>query len=153
MSAPLVRTIWVDKDGRRAAPVCGGIQRINLALWPWQAEPFIPAGWRRSRMIPEDSDLCPDLASMVSPEIRIVSVSDQSVLSRQPGDEGGVTLPLRAMGGQGRLHWFLNQRPLGQPGTVLMTMAMPDPGDYQLAVVDETGNYDQISFRVTRPDF
>ncbi len=155
LSAPLVRTVWVNKAGRRASPGCGGIKKTSVALWPWQAEPFIPAQWRRINMIPEDSEQCQDLPSPVAPRMRIVSLSDQSILSRLPGDTGSrdhISIPLKALGGKGHLYWFLNRTPLNsmsQPRPV--AMPMPEPGAYQLAVVDETGNSDQISFHVIEP--
>ncbi len=154
LSAPLVRTVWVDREGRRASPGCGGVKKTSIALWPWQAEPFIPAQWRRANIIPEDSDQCPDLAPLAAPRIRIVSLSDQSILSRLPGDTGdkGTSIPLKALGGRGYLYWFLNRSPLNTTSQSRpVAMQMPEPGAYQLAVVDETGNSDQISFRVIDP--
>ncbi|MEH0018593.1 MAG: penicillin-binding protein 1C [Desulfobacter sp.] len=152
LAAPLVRTVWVNRDGRRATPGCGGIRKIKISLWPWQAEPFIPAGWRRVNIMPKDSDNCPGLSPVAAPGIRIVSLADNTILSRQPGDTGGAALPLKALGGQGRRHWFLNRVPLGTlHGPEPLSMPMPGPGIYHLAVSDESGNADQISFRVISP--
>ncbi|WDP90422.1 MAG: penicillin-binding protein 1C [Desulfobacter sp.] len=144
-AASLVRTLWVDASGNRAAPVCGGVKKKAFALWPWQVEPFIPARLRRASVIPRDSESCPDLAPMILPALRIVSIADHSVISSQPG-RGGAFLPLKALGGNGKLVWFLNRRPLGNSAA----MAMPEPGEYQLAVADETGRSDRIRFRVIR---
>ena len=150
LSAPLVRTVWVDKEGRRATPGCGGIRKRSVALWPWQAEPFIPSRWRRANLMPEDSDACPDLPPPAAPRMRIIALADRSILSRRPGDTGRAGIPLKALGGQGRLFWFLNRAPLDcRTGAAAMTM--PPPGAYQLAVVDETGNSDLISFQVIPP--
>ncbi len=144
ITGSLVNTIWVNGKGERASPVCGGIKKTAVAFWPWQAEPFIPKQWRREALIPEDSKACPDLSPMRLSGIKIVSIADQSVVTRQPGDQGQVRLPLQAMGGQGERLWFLNRKPVGS----LTAIDMPPPGTYQLAVMDETGAWDQVSFRV-----
>ena len=100
-------------------------------------------------MVPQNSDQCPDLAPMAAPRIRIVSVADKSVLTRQPGSRGRIMVPLRALGGTGQIYWFLNRRILEEKsGSTPLAMAMPDPGTYQLAVVDETGTSDQVTFKV-----
>ncbi len=144
IAGSLVKTIWVNDKGERASPVCGGIKKTAVAFWPWQAEPFIPKQWRREALIPEDSGACPDLAPMRLSGITIVSITDQSVITRQPGDQGQIRLPLRAMGGQGERLWFLNRKPVGS----LTAIDIPPPGTYQLAVTDETGACDQVRFRV-----
>ncbi|HCY88136.1 MAG TPA: penicillin-binding protein 1C [Desulfobacteraceae bacterium] len=160
LSAPLVRTFWVDREGRRATPACGGVKKQSVALWPLKAEAYIPSRWRRAALFPEDSPQCPGMTPPAAPDIRIVSVSEGSLLRRQPGSPGkhtspgvsGPAVPLIALGGQGRLYWFLNRRPLNAGDSrAAASFPMPEPGGYQLSVVDETGNSDQVSFRVISP--
>ena len=149
LSAPLVRTFWVDSQGMRATPACGGVEKKTVALWPWQAEPFIPGSWRRAAVLPKDSPTCPGMAPLVLPDIRIVSVSDNSILTRQPGQTSFPTIPLRALGGRGEFQWFLNQKPLmNADGSAPFFISMPVPGQYHLAVVDESGRFDQVRFSV-----
>ncbi len=65
-------------------------------------------------------------------------------------------IPLETQGGQGRLYWFLNRRPLEgndkknpkKNRTNGKFMSMPGPGTYQLAVMDEAGNSDMVTFKV-----
>lgn len=142
----LQQTFWLDENGFRATPDCGGIRRTTVDLWPGSAEPWLPAAWRRHRLIPPVSPGCPDQAPMAGHPIRIVSVSDNSTLTRTPGQETPPLIPLEVLGGQGRLYWFLNQVPLtGTEG-----LPMPGPGFYELAVLDETGASDRIRFRVIK---
>lgn len=149
LTAPLVRTFWVDSQGMRATPACGGIEKKTVALWPWQAEPFIPALWRRAAVLPGDSPGCPGMAPLTLPDIRIVSVSDHSILTCQPGQTSSPAIPLSAMGGRGERQWFLNQKPLvNADGSAPVFMPMPVPGLYHLAVVDESGSFDQVCFSV-----
>ncbi len=149
LTAPLVRTFWVDSQGMRTTPACAAIEKKRVALWPWQAEPFIPALWRRAAVLPGDSPTCPDMAPLALPGIRIISVSDNSILTGQPGKGRSPTIPLRALGGRGERQWFLNQKSLiNANGSAPFFMPMPVPGQYHLAVVDESGSFDQVYFSV-----
>ncbi len=148
----LLQTIWVDREGNRAGPLCGGEKKMTIALWPWSAEPWLPAKWRRNRLIPPVSARCPDLAPMADSRLRIISVSDASLLRCLPGQERSPMIPLETQGGQGRLYWFLNRRPLEgndkKNRAAGQFMSMPGPGTYQLAVMDEAGNSDMVTFKV-----
>lgn len=149
LTAPLVRTFWADSQGMRATPACGGIEKKTVALWPWQAEPFIPALWRRAAVLPGDSPGCSGMAPLTLPDIRIVSVSDNSILTCQPGQISSSAIPLSALGGRGERQWFLNKKPLvNADGSAPFFMPMPVPGLYHLAVVDESGSFDQVCFSV-----
>lgn len=147
--APLRRAFWVDRQGLRAAPACGGHQKKWVHLWPLGAEPWLPRAWRRDRLIPEPSPNCPDLAPVAATRVRIISISDNSILTRPPGQAVAPRIPLQAMGGQGRLSWFLNRAPIRDAD--VNGMALPAPGAYELAVIDETGRSDRIRFRVIQP--
>ena len=148
----LVQTFWVDIYGNRAGPLCGGIKKISIALWPRGAEPWLPAKWRRNRLIPPVSDRCPDFASPAS-RLQIISVSNDSLLTCPPGQKRVPLIPLETLGGQGRLYWFLNRQPLDgnrdkNNHANLASMVLPAPGTYQLAVMDELGNGDMVTFKV-----
>ncbi|WP_321419425.1 penicillin-binding protein 1C [uncultured Desulfobacter sp.] len=149
LAAPLIRTFWIDSQGMRATPVCGGIEKKTVVLWPWQAEPFIPAHWRQASVLPKDSPVCRNIAPLTLPAIRIISISDNSILTRQPGKAGPPTIPLRTLGGRGERQWFLNQKPLmSGDRSAPFFMPMPVPGQYHLSVVDESGSFDQVCFSV-----
>ena len=149
LTAPLVRTFWVNNQGMRATPACAAIEKKTVALWPWQAEPFIPTLWRRATVLPKDSPTCPGMAPLVLPGIRIISISDNSILTCRPGQTRSPTIPLRTLGGRGERQWFLNKKPLmNTDGSAPFFMPMPVPGLYHLAVVDESGNFDQVCFSV-----
>ncbi len=145
----LFKTIWVDEAGRRATPVCGGIKRQKIALFPAALDPWLPPQWRRSGLIPKASEKCPNLAPVAGHELSITGISDGSVLTRPPGPAGPLKIPLAATGGEGKRHWFLNRVPIaglahGQSGT----FAVQNPGRYQLAVLDASGSTDCIYFDI-----
>ncbi|KEQ13161.1 hypothetical protein GZ78_26835 [Endozoicomonas numazuensis] len=56
-------------------------------------------------------------------------------------------LQIEAIGGQPDWYWFLNGELLDERSSRL-TMAMPEPGTYQLSVTDQGGQSDQVSFTV-----
>jgi penicillin-binding protein 1C len=148
---PLRLTFWVDDQGRRSGPFCGGVSKTTKDLWPVGAEPWLPRHWRRNQVIPEASDACPDLAPLSGNRVQIVSISNNSMLTRPPGKSGLPHIPLQAMGGQGSLVWFLNRIPLEGQNT--RGLPMPEPGRYDLAVMDGAGHYDKISFTVIPESF
>ncbi len=145
---PLRVSFWVDDQGRLASPDCGGTRKKFLALWPEQAEPWIPIKWRAVSRIPPPSPNCPDLSFPVKNSIQIIGISHNSILTLPPGQALRPKIPLNVMGGHGKLHWFLNRTPLKT--SYIQGFPMPDPGQYELSVTDETGSVDRICFRVIR---
>ncbi len=146
---PLLKTFWVNENNQRSQPSCGGVKKASVAVWPLDAEPWLPKSWRRARLIPPPSSACPNLVQFLGDTIQITSITDNSILSRPPGETSIPTLELNAQGGHGYYHWFLNGRPMrkvsaGQPAF----LTMPLPGAHQLAVTDEDGNSDIIDFQV-----
>ena len=151
--SPLLKTFWIDKNGNRAQPSCGGIKKVRIGLWPQGAEPWLPPSWKRHKLIPPSSENCPDLANFSGTQLQITSVFDNSILTRQPGQITPASIPIKASGGQGKLYWFLNKKQVstidsGNSGV----LPMPLPGIYQLSVADETGNFDVVHFEVMSLD-
>ncbi len=145
---PLRVSFWVDEQGRLASPDCGGTRKESLALWPEQAEPWIPIKWRAASRMPEISPNCPEVSFPVKNPIQIIGISDTSILTLPPGQKRPPMIPLKVMGGRGQLHWFLNRAPLQTSS--INAFSMPEPGQYELSVTDETGSVDRIRFRVIR---
>ena len=141
----LVQRIWVDDQGLRATPQCGGTHTREFALWPPPARAWLPPQWRNQRLIPNPSPACPDIAALAPSPLEITIPAPDSRLTRPPGQNPAPRIPLEATGGRGKCSWFLNGTPLPEESR---DFAMPRPGRYQLIVVDETGNLDQIHFEV-----
>ncbi|MCP4021656.1 MAG: penicillin-binding protein 1C [Desulfobacteraceae bacterium] len=145
----LLQTIWIDQVGNRARPSCGGIKKITLGLWPVSVTPWLPTLWRNDKIIPPPSKECPDIARYLGGSIHITSVTNDSILTRTPGQTDTPSIALATLGSQGKSVWFLNGKqvavvPQGDSGL----MDMPLPGSYQLAVADEHGNTDMVDFKV-----
>lgn len=149
-SSPLLKTFWIDKEGKRSQPSCGGVEKITLGVWPGSLEPWLPKPWQRKQLLPPASDACPDLAMLLGNSLQITSVAPDSILTRPPGQVSLPSLEMAALGGQGRYHWFLNKKPVAvvQNGNTGF-LPLPMPGRYQLVVADEQGNSDRVNFEVT----
>ncbi|CCK80673.1 penicillin-binding protein 1C [Desulfobacula toluolica] len=150
---PLLKTFWIDENGNRAQPSCGGIKKIRIGVWPQGAEPWLPPSWRRNKLIAPPSQKCPDLASFPGNPVQITSVFNNSILTRPPGQATPPSIPITALGGQGKYYWFLNKKLVAviNPGSAGV-LPMPLPGTYQLSVADEAGSFDVIDFEVISMD-
>ena len=151
-SVPLSMTFWVDSNGHRARPSCGGIEKHTLGLWPASVEPWLPPAWRNANRIPKASTSCAGIAGIPGNRIQITSVAHDSILTRLPGQVSIPSIGLSTLGGQGKRSWFLNGRHVATvPRGDTAVMEMPGPGSWQLAVADEHGNSDRVDFKVITP--
>lgn len=149
----LLKWFWIDENGERAQPSCGGIEKISVALWPQSVSAWLPPQWRNSRRIPKASLRCPGIAAIPGSTIQIISIGDGSLFTRPPGALRPSTLPLIAQGVQGKVYWFLNRNMVGiSEGEASFALSMPGPGRYQLVAADESGNSDMVHFSVLSSD-
>ncbi|WP_438360530.1 peptidoglycan glycosyltransferase PbpC [Lelliottia amnigena] len=136
--------IWLDKAGKRVAADCPGAQEKVLDVWPLQLEPWLPAPERRMARIPPSSSVCPPLAQDSPAPFQLSGVREGAVIKRLPG-ESRVSLPLATFGGEGRRWWFLNGEPLDAQGRNY-TLQLDKAGDYQVLIMDETGQVATVNF-------
>lgn len=154
--AGVVQTVTVHpQSGGRVDPSCsaGSARTVQLTLWPKALEPWLPSRWRRQHLIPQPDGRCAHMPAMAGTEITITGVQREAVLSSTSDSTRLPDLMLDALGGIGQRFWYLNGRPVavtesGQTRHHPLSRA----GRYQLAVVDEAGNTDQVSFEVI-PNF
>lgn len=136
--------IWSDKAGKRVAADCPGAQEKVLDVWPLPLEPWLPAPERRMARIPPSSSVCPPLAQDSPAPFQLSGVREGAVIKRLPG-ESRVSLPLATFGGEGRRWWFLNGEPLDAQGRT-NTLQLDKAGDYQVLIMDETGQVTTVNF-------
>ena len=104
--ASLLKQFWIDENGHRAQPACGGIKKISVALWPESVLAWLPSRWQNTQRIPKPSPRCPEIAPLPGTGIQITAISQGSTFTRPPGEASAI--PLTTMGGEGTIHWFLN---------------------------------------------
>ncbi|WP_232012414.1 peptidoglycan glycosyltransferase PbpC [Cedecea lapagei] len=138
------QTIWTDEQGRRVAPDCPGARQQTIALWPLPLEPWLPQGERRASRLPAVSANCPPLQKESVTPLLLLGVRDGAILKRLPGQ---MQLPLRlsSQGGQGQRWWFVNGESEESNGSGLALM-LAKPGDYQVLVMDESGQIASANF-------
>lgn len=136
--------IWVDNQGKRVAADCPGAQEKVLDVWPLPLEPWLPTSERRQARIPLASSVCPPLAQDSPAPFQLSGVREGAVIKRLPG-ESRVSLPLATFGGEGRRWWFLNGEPLDVQGRAY-TLQLDKAGDYQVLIMDETGQVATVNF-------
>ena len=136
--------VWLDKTGKRVAADCPDAQEKNLDVWPLPLEPWLPASERRAARIPVSSAVCPPLAQDSPAPLMLSGIREGALIKRLPG-ETRVSLPLQAIGSDSVRWWFLNGEPLNVKGRAY-TLQLDKAGDYQLLVLDETGQVATVNF-------
>jgi len=136
--------VWLDNQGQRVAADCPGAQEKILDVWPLPLEPWLPASERRAVRVPAPSTTCPPLAQDSPAPLMLSGVREGALIKRLPG-ESRVSLPLQAIGSDSERWWFLNGEPLNVKGRAY-TLQLDKAGDYQLLVMDETGQVATVNF-------
>ncbi|MNV16241.1 Penicillin-binding protein 1F [compost metagenome] len=136
--------VWLDKAGKRVAADCPDAQEKILDVWPLPLEPWLPASERRAARVPASSAVCPPLAQDSPAPLMLSGIREGALIKRLPG-ETRVSLPLQAIGSDSVRWWFLNGEPLNVKGRAY-TLQLDKAGDYQLLVLDETGQVATANF-------
>lgn len=149
-----VQTLMVNPvSGKRVDQSCCGpdARPMDIALWPKRLEPWLPPKWRRETLIPPPDDACARMPALAGTDIRIDGLPPDAVLTATSAHAGPPTIPLKTLGGIGRRFWYLNGASIAVTrNNQIVNYAIPQPGQYQLAVVDEAGNTDQVVFEIVR---
>ena len=136
--------IWLDKAGRRVAADCPQAQEQMLIVWPLPLEPWLPTSERRSARLPLASTTCPPHGQDPALPLLLAGVRDGAIVKRLPGATE-VSVTLQSSGGAGVRWWFLNGEPL-QERERSITLRLREKGDYQLLVMDESGQVATVRF-------
>ena len=142
---------WVNDAGLRVAADCPGAQRRELALWPAPLEPWLPSRERRQARLPAPDPLCAPPAPVAVAPLSIVGVREGDRLQRPVDSREPLRLQLSALGGSGRRWWFVNGQPVGESiAQETFVQRFERRGDYQLSVLDESGQTARLAFRLGR---
>ncbi|HAU8264070.1 TPA: peptidoglycan glycosyltransferase PbpC [Kluyvera intermedia] len=138
--------VWVNAQGERVAADCPDAQQRTVIVWPLPLEPWLPDGERRAARLPPRSKTCPPRDENAPPPLLLSGIRDGAVIKRLPG-RSQATLPLQAIGGEGRRWWFLNGEPLDGHDRIL-SLNLDKSGEYQLLVMDDAGQVAAVEFAV-----
>lgn len=145
----LQEQLWLNPQGLRVDAACPGATRHSLALWPAPLEPWLPRRERRNARLPAVDPACPPQSAPAVAPLSIVGVREGDRLRRPAGTTEPLRLRLTALGGSGRHWWFVDGQPVAQSlaGSAI-NQRFSRPGDYQLSVLDESGQTARLLFRV-----
>ncbi|SFU13775.1 penicillin-binding protein 1C [Kosakonia arachidis] len=138
--------LWLNSAGHRVAADCPDAQQKTWIVWPRPLEPWLPASERRAVRLPAADPRCPPRDDNAPPPLLLSGVREGAVIKRVPG-QGFALLPLQSSGGEGERWWFLNGEPLTMH-TSLLNLRLDKTGEYQLLVMDETGQVATVQFTV-----
>lgn len=138
---------WQNAQGLRVAADCPGAQSRERLMWPLPLEPWLPQAERRAQRLPPIDPACPPRRQGNAAPMVITGVIAGQHLQPLPG-KAVLVLPVAVQGGEGEGRWwFLNGEPVEQgAGKNRAQLALRDPGNYQLVVMDEAGQLNSVSF-------
>ncbi|MDF7630544.1 peptidoglycan glycosyltransferase PbpC [Erwiniaceae bacterium L1_55_4] len=138
---------WVNLQGLRVAADCPGAQSQESLMWPLPLEPWLPVAERRQQRLPPVDPRCPPLSQGSAPPLLITGVIEGQRVQPLPG-KVVLVLPVAVQGGRGSQRWwFLNGQPVEQQaGQNSAALVLSEPGQYQLVVMDESGQLASVSF-------
>ncbi|HAU5562904.1 TPA: penicillin-binding protein 1C [Serratia fonticola] len=138
---------WVNLQGLRVAADCPGAQSQESLMWPLPLEPWLPLSERREQRLPPVNSRCPPLNQGSAPPLLITGVIEGQRVQPLPG-KVVLVLPVAVQGGRGSQRWwFLNGQPVEQQaGQNSAALVLSEPGQYQLVVMDESGQLASVSF-------
>lgn len=155
-----LETYWLNPlTGLRVTAECSAPERIAkpVARWPVELNPWLSSALLDKMRLPAFDPSCPaDQRLQSEHELKIRQLDDSTKLYLPSNTSGatkqGVSIDLRADGGQGQYLWLINGEMAGvdQAGTGLR-YTFTQAGDYELTVVDSLGAADKVSIRVISP--
>ncbi|MDR2689500.1 MAG: peptidoglycan glycosyltransferase PbpC [Azoarcus sp.] len=143
-------SLWLDGEGKQVAPDCPGAKQTRVILWPAALEPWLPAREQRAARLPPVAERCPPRAPVRGSPLVIAGVRDGESL-RLPGGarKNDLRLKVSALGGAHQRWWFLNGTPLQRTqGHEELAFTLREHGQYQLSVLDESGQSASVHFQV-----
>ena len=137
-------TYYVDQNGLRTSPACGGGTKVEAVRWPAALEPWLSAAMQTRALPPPWSPQC---GYRQSPEagLRILGVTAREVLRRTQNGNAPL-VRLMAQGARSQIHWLINgthRAQLGAGQAFLYRFEVPGP--YDITAFDEQGHVDRVS--------
>ena len=147
----LLERVWVNDQGLRVDAACPGARARDIALWPAPLEPWLSRAERREARLPAIDTACPPPVLATAPPLSIVGVRQGDQLRRPVTSRDVLQVDVSALGGDGQRWWFLNGAPLGESsGQDVLKARLEEAGQYELSVLDASGQTARLTFQVTQ---
>ncbi|MDR2081147.1 MAG: penicillin-binding protein 1C [Campylobacteraceae bacterium] len=142
-------TYYTDEKGEMSAYYCKNAVKKKLALWPASLTPWLPKSERLSQRLPKKSQTCPPLEDNNPTRMLIIkNVKNDTIFTISKNKEELIP-KITSQGGRGARWWFLNGELIVQNGEgEFLNRKFIQEGNYQLVVIDESGQSDKVEFTV-----
>jgi penicillin-binding protein 1C len=141
-------TYYTDDKGEMTAYYCKNALMKKLALWPASLTPWLSEKEQISQRLPKKSSVCPPLEENDPTRPLIIkNIKSNTIFAIKNKEE--LTPKISSQGGRGTRWWFLNGELIAQnkEGESLNYKLVKE-GEYQLVVIDESGQSDKSEFGV-----
>jgi penicillin-binding protein 1C len=141
-------TYYADDKGEMTAYYCKNALKKRLALWPVSLTPWLPKKEQISSRLPKKSSVCPPLEENDPTRMLIIkNVKNDTIFTIKNKEE--LTPKISSQGGRGTRWWFLNGELITQNKEgEFLNHKFTKEGEYQLVVIDESGQSDKSEFTV-----
>jgi len=146
--APVIQ-YWINPaSGLQVNAQCTAIEKQvkTIATWPTVLEPWLPRYLRRQQQLPKIDTSCSNtVVNITSSPLKITSIMANSVYRPASSSQRRPSVHLRAIGGSGQQHWYINGKRLYShrgPGSIVHTLQ--EKGKNQIVVIDDSGNIDKV---------
>lgn len=140
---------WVNSEsGLQVNANCSASKRQQktAALWPKVLEPWLPRQLRKSAQLPGLDPSCKKPVNPADKALQITGIEPQSIYRTASNSTVMPSISLRAIGGTGGLHWYINGQLKYSAGA---EQVIPHPlkvlGKQQVLVMDDVGNIDKVT--------
>ncbi len=144
-------TVLLDaKTQKRVLPTClpENVIQKQYALWPRVLEPWLAKPLRREKILPKFSKNCHALQT--NSQLRLSGIHNNATLYPEVGSQNMPDVQINLEGSIGKVYWFVNGKLL-QENTKKLNLEGLTQGKYHVTVIDDSGNFAEISFEVAIP--
>lgn len=147
----LLQTVWVNDQQQQMDASCLGAKPMQVALWPAALEPWLPRRERRSARLPSADPNCPPHVATGAAPLSIIGVRDGDSLRQPANSSQPLRIELSALGGSGKRWWFLDGQQIAESNAEqVFDYRFSRSGEFQLSVLDESGQTALLRFRVNQ---
>ncbi len=151
-------SFWISsKSGKRLSASCETENTVvttqkhyrTVALWPKVLDPWLPYNFKYSSQKPPLDQRCLGNEVTGGAQIRITGTENGNKYLSSRQQQNLAKIPLKAIGGEGRYHWYINGKYLHSSNKGnYSSYSLNNPGNYQIVVIDDQGNSDKADIEV-----
>ncbi|MDR1284699.1 MAG: penicillin-binding protein 1C [Campylobacteraceae bacterium] len=144
-------TYYTDDKGEMTAYYCKNAVKKRLALWPASLTPWLPKNEQIAARLPKKSSTCPPLeGNNPTRTLLIKNIKNDTMFTLSQNREELIP-KINSQGGKGTRWWFINGELIAKTREgEFLNYKLTKKGEYQLVVIDESGQSDKVEFIVEK---